>query len=181
MKQAMICDPVMTYPDFDREFIVTTDASKVGMGATLTQMYEEGERVVAYASRCVQPAEANYGITQLEAAAVRWAVKKWKDPYRSVGKFTIITDHKALTTVFGSKGGQTGNTTLDRWVMEMQDFTFDIVHRPGTSLGQVDHLSRSPVSSIMMILGLKAETLADYQRKDVMWGPIYRKYTMEKV
>ena len=113
VKQAMISDPVMSYPDFDKEFIVTTDASKVGMGATLLQMYKGGEQVVANTSRCVQPAEANYGITQLEAAAVRWAVKKWKDLYLGVGKFTIITDHKELTTVFGSKGGQTGNTTLD--------------------------------------------------------------------
>jgi hypothetical protein len=40
--------------------------------------------------------EKRYGITQLEAAAVIWAVNLFRDPYLYGKKFYLITDHKAL-------------------------------------------------------------------------------------
>ena len=176
VKQAMMCDPVMAFPDFEKEFIVTTDASKVGMGATLSQMYENGERVIAYASRCTTPAEKNYGITQLEAAGVVWAVEKWKNPYLDMRKFTIITDHEALVKIFGNAKGTTGNNQLDRWSLKLSDLPFEIIHRAGSTLTQVDHLSRLPIDlNVMMILGLKPKKLAECQREDEMWGAIIKK------
>ena len=63
-------EPVMAFPDLSRKFILTTDASKHGFGAILSQNFEEGERVIAYASRSTTDYEKRYPATELEAAAV---------------------------------------------------------------------------------------------------------------
>ena len=66
IKKSLISQPVMAFPDFNRKFILTTDASKDGYGAILSQLFPEGERVVAYASKSTTPGEKNYSATELE-------------------------------------------------------------------------------------------------------------------
>ncbi|KAH3722945.1 retrotransposable element [Pelomyxa schiedti] len=71
---------LLEYPDYDSKFglEIHTDASKLAMGAVLTQRDNKGvERVIEFASRATKPSEKNLGtITELEAAAVVWALKK---------------------------------------------------------------------------------------------------------
>ncbi|GFU67230.1 retrovirus-related Pol polyprotein from transposon 297 [Trichonephila clavipes] len=43
LKGKLIDKPVLYAPNFEREFIVQTDASNAGMGAVLTQLNEQGE------------------------------------------------------------------------------------------------------------------------------------------
>ncbi|GFT34624.1 retrovirus-related Pol polyprotein from transposon 17.6 [Trichonephila clavipes] len=43
LKGKLIDKPVLYAPNFEREFIVQTDASNAGMGAVLTQLTEQGE------------------------------------------------------------------------------------------------------------------------------------------
>lgn len=57
LKQALQSTPIRTPPDFRKPFKVRTDASKVGLGAVLTQEHADGEDVVAYASKLLQGAE----------------------------------------------------------------------------------------------------------------------------
>ena len=66
----------MKYPDFDKEFILATDASNVAIRAVLGQLDELGkEHSVAYASGVLNKAERNYSTTEREALAIFWAVK----------------------------------------------------------------------------------------------------------
>ena len=49
--QTLINDPVIAYPNTDKEFYIHVDVSALGLGAILTQLDDEGRhRVVEYAS-----------------------------------------------------------------------------------------------------------------------------------
>ena len=52
--------PVMAYPDFEKPFVLHTDASKDGLGAVLYQYQNDVLRVIACGSRTLTPAERNY-------------------------------------------------------------------------------------------------------------------------
>jgi len=51
-------------PDFNRRFVFQTDTT--GLGAVFTQHFEEGEKVIAYASRTHNGAEKNYSAIEIE-------------------------------------------------------------------------------------------------------------------
>ena len=75
--------------------MITCDASISGLGATLQQIDQEGNRKIkAYASRFLNPAEQKYAIKELELLPVVWFCEHFK--YYKYGKeFETETD-KAL-------------------------------------------------------------------------------------
>ena len=90
---------MVAHPNFEKLFILYTDASGGGIGAVLHQKGEDGrERIIACASRTYNEHEKKYPITEQECLAVVWGVKKFKQ-FLSVRSFKIITDHMALETI----------------------------------------------------------------------------------
>jgi hypothetical protein len=79
-----------------KTFILATDASYYKYGATLSQIRSDRkEHPIAYASKSLRPGEVNYGATELECAAIVWAVEYFYK-YLGIAKFILITDHIAL-------------------------------------------------------------------------------------
>ncbi|XP_073314734.1 uncharacterized protein [Primulina huaijiensis] len=66
LKQALISAPVLVMPTGQDNFVLYTDASKLGLGAILIQH----GRVIAYASRQLKVHEKNYPTRDLKLAAV---------------------------------------------------------------------------------------------------------------
>ncbi len=103
LKQKLITAPILAYPNFSKTFILATDASYHGYGATLSQIgKDKKEHPVAYASKSLCLGEVNYGATELECAAIVWecAAIVWAVEYfykyLGTSKFILVTDHIAL-------------------------------------------------------------------------------------
>jgi len=140
LKHCMTSEPiVLAYPDFSKPFILHTDASKYGLGAMLTQKDDrEREQVIAYGARATTRSEQNYGITELECLAVKWAIKRYHH-YLWGSKFRVITDHSALVYLRNMKD-PTG--MFARWLAFLENYEFDVLHRKGKEHKAVDALSR---------------------------------------
>lgn len=130
--------PVMAYPDFQKPFVLHTDASKDGLGAVLYQYQNHILRVVAYGSRSLTPAEKNYHLHsgKLEFLALKWAICDQFLYYAP--SFKVYTDNNPLTYVLSSAKL---NATGLRWVGELADFNFTIHYRPGKANIDADTLS----------------------------------------
>ena len=98
LKEALCKAPVLALPQGEQDFVVYTDASRVGLGCVLMQK----GRVIAYASRQLKPTEKSYPVHDLELAAVVYALKIWRHYLYGV-KFQIFTDHKSLKYLFDQK------------------------------------------------------------------------------
>ncbi len=76
IKQALTGDNVMAYPNSEGgKFILDTDACDTGIGAVLSQIHDNEERVIAYASRSLNKSERNYCVTDKELLAVRYFIE----------------------------------------------------------------------------------------------------------
>ena len=70
---------ILAYSDFDKPFVVETDASLVSVGAVLAQKKDDGKiHLIQYASRTMNPSERKYSACEREALAVIFALKKFR-------------------------------------------------------------------------------------------------------
>ncbi|TPX32853.1 hypothetical protein SmJEL517_g04106 [Synchytrium microbalum] len=173
LKDLLTTEPVLAMPKSDREFIVQTDASIQGLGAVLSQLDEEkNERVIAYASRTLSPAERIWDTRELEALAVLWALELWA-VYLSGRKVTVQTDHSALAWLLKI---HQPNGRLHRWVMRLNEFDFTIVHRPGKHNANADALSRNPIDVTLMDVDTSHPATSardfEYSENDLRYGTV---------
>ena len=82
MKSKLSNTPVLAFPDFKLPFILTTDASRIGLGAVLSQVQEGIERPISFGSRQLNKGESAYSASELETLAVVWATKYCSGHYR---------------------------------------------------------------------------------------------------
>ena len=86
-------------PNYEKAFMLKTDASNSGLGAALLRQDAEGRWVpIQWASKKLTRTEERYGITEKEMLAVFWGIKKFEYELRG-RKFILETDHKALEEI----------------------------------------------------------------------------------
>lgn len=168
LKRLLTEAPILAFPDFDEEFVLTTDASGIGLGAILTQRVNGSERVVAYASRCLSKVETRYSATERECLAVVWAARHFA-VYLQGRAFTLQTDHCPLTYLRACKDPR---GRLARWIMELEQFPYRMQYRPGRSIPHADALSRAVPGVTVGQLHLKSDEqrilLAQRSDPDIM-------------
>lgn len=132
--------PVLRMPDWDKTFIVQTDASNVGIAACLLQEHDGIRHPVMYVSRKLKSAELNYSTIEKECLAIVFALKKL-EAYLYGRKFIIETDHAPLTWL---KKNQHANARVTRWALAMQPYDFRVMNIKGKDALWADALSRLP-------------------------------------
>ena len=67
LKQACMSTPVLTFPDYTKDFLLETDTSKEGLGVVLSQKQADRQYYpVAYGSQALTAHEKNYHSTKLQ-------------------------------------------------------------------------------------------------------------------
>lgn len=137
-KTLLTNDPILQYPDFSKDFILTTDASNLALGAVLSQGNIGSDKPIAYASRTLNSSELNYSTIEKELLAIVWATKYFR-PYLYGRKFKIVTDHRPLQWVMSLKEP---GSRLTRWRLKLCEYNFTTVYKQGKSNTNADALSR---------------------------------------
>lgn len=139
LKTALTTTPVLSCPDFTREFKIQCDASNKGVGAVLIQDIDGIEKPIAYISRKLSERETRYSTSERELLSVIYAVEQFR-PYVEGCHFKIITDHSALQWLYKTKDP---HGRLARWAMRLQPFDYEIIYRKGKENLVPDALSRA--------------------------------------
>jgi len=126
--------------DSDR-FVLDTDASDQSIGAVLSQVQKGVERVIAYASRRISDRERNYCITRRELLAVVCFVKHFL-AYLLGRPFDVRTDDHAALQWLKRTPEPIGQQA--RWLEQLEELDYKVIHRPGSSHGNANGRSRIP-------------------------------------
>ena len=78
IKKSLSIEPVLKIVDFNREMYIQTDASDVGLGGALLQLYDGIYHPVRFISRKLKSSKRNYSAIEKEGLAIVWAVDKLK-------------------------------------------------------------------------------------------------------
>lgn len=145
-KVLLTSNQVLELYDPEKEIIVAADASPYGVGAALSHLVSGVEKPVLFASSTLSPAEKNYSQPQREALAIIFALKKFYK-YIYGKKFTIVTDAQCLRDLFNPKKGisPVAAARLQRWAIYLSMYDYEIRHKSGSKMGNVDALSRLPL------------------------------------
>jgi hypothetical protein len=73
MKAIMAKETLVTFPNFKKEFEIHTDASKLQLGACISQ----GGKPVAFYSRKLQPAQTCYTTTECKLLSIVETLKEF--------------------------------------------------------------------------------------------------------
>ena len=138
LRNNLLSPRILKYPDFNKSFILTTDASNIACGAVLSQDYNGQELPIAFASKAFNKAETKKPTIMQEMIAIHWAIDHFK-PYLYGRKFIVKTDHRPLVYLFGMKEP---TKKLTQMRLDLEDYDFEIHHIKGKDNVGADALSR---------------------------------------
>ena len=145
LKKIFMTKPFLRQPDYNKKFIIETDASAVATGAVLLQEDSNNNgqlQPIAYISKALTDTERNYQIYDREMLAIIRALQSFR-PY-ILGcpiTTTIHCDHKNLS-FYREPQHLTGRQA--RWIEYIQQYNIEIHWKPGKHMIISDSLSRRP-------------------------------------
>lgn len=143
LKEALMSPQVLTFPNFNETFIVTTDASDFAMGAILSQGEVPHDRPIQYFSKTLNSAQRNYSTIEKELLSIVTAIGQYRH-FLYGREFIVITDHKPLCYMLSHKNP---SSRLYRWKLALMEYNFKVIHRSGAKNYVADALSRIELPS----------------------------------
>lgn len=153
LKKALCEEVTLAFPDFDQLFYVTTDASDIAIGAMLSQGELPNDRPVYFFSKTLNDTQKRYSTIQKELLAIVESIKQFRI-YLYGRFFILITDHKPLCYLFNMKDC---GSRLFRQKLEILNYNFKILYRPGAQNHVADGLSRIEPLTIDEMLDINKE------------------------
>ncbi|XP_056850683.1 uncharacterized protein LOC130500016 [Raphanus sativus] len=157
---------ILVLPDFSATFELYCDASKLGIGAVLSQH----GRPVAYFSEKLAGARSRYSTYDVEFYAIVQAIKHWRH-YLVHRDFVLFTDHDALRHLDSQAKVSSRHAG---WISYLQQFTFSIRHQSGATNRGADALSRR--HSLLTTMHTRVtgfESFADLYSTDAFFAKIH--------
>ena len=123
------------FPNFDKPFLLETDASKEKLGAVLSQKQDDGHyHPVAFGCRTLTPSKQNYHSSKLEFLALKWSVTEHFKEYLAY----VCMDNNPLTYVLTMPN-------LDMmghcWVGALASYEFTLEYQKGSDNAAANALS----------------------------------------
>ena len=143
----MVDTSILSFPRLNSPFIITTDASKIGCGATLSQTSDGIDLPVSYFSKGFTTGESLKPPIEQELLAIYYAIQHYR-PYIYGAKFFIKTDHRPLVHLFFLKNP---SSRLTRIRLELEEYDFEVIHIPGKDNVVADALSRIDIEQLKNI------------------------------
>ena len=130
LKTKCVTALVLAFADFEKPFLLETDASSCGLGAVLSQKQDNNiYHPVTYASRELKGREKKYHSSKLEFLALKWAVTDQFKEYLRYRPFTMRMDNNPLTYVMTTPNL---DVTGHWWVAAMARYNMTIEYLKGT-------------------------------------------------
>ena len=152
LKSKLMVAPILKFPNFNKPFIIYTDASLTGIGACLMQIHGDKLHPLAFVSRSLNPAQKSYAATKREALALIFALEQFRHLILCYPTH-VYTDHLPLVSIFRK---ETKDATINRWTLLAQEYEIQIHYVPGKENILADALSRLP---------MKKKTLENFDDK----------------
>ncbi len=171
LKSKLVKAHVLVRADIAKPFVLTTDASDTHVGGVLSQAQPDGsDRAIGYFSKKLKPTETRYSVTDKEALAVVLASRNFQH-YLWGTKFTIVTVHQPLVSIFIKK---TKSPRMNRWILEIRGFNYQIQYVKGKCNFVADNLSRPVLITYQRpettLLGKTKEEMRALQIAETKWG-----------
>ena len=145
LKAACLQAPILAFLDFDKPFLLETDASGRGLGAVLSQKQADGRyHPIAYASHVMNETEQRYHSNKQEFLALKWVVteqfQEYLSPYgKNRNEFVVRTDNNPPTYIFSSANLDAAG---QRWVARLASYNFSLEYQKGKDNAVADFLSQ---------------------------------------
>ena len=146
LKEALIKEPILRFPDPNKPYTLYTDASKYAWSCVLTQQYThdiDNKQIVmnhpiTYVSGLFKGSQLNWAALTKEAYAIYMSIKKLTY-YLEDAEITLRSDHLPLKRFLQRN---TLNTKVNNWAVEISPFKITFEYIKGIKNTLADTMSR---------------------------------------